>query len=150
MKARPRKKSGAAKTKEFGAVVSRWTLETEERLLYVHQESARMVAKQMMLPKGQGGFLPYDEGDLQNSLTASNSSMPAVAFKQRKFHENEGQIEGVIAAAKMGGTIYLGFRADYAQKLEYASGNGFVRRTAQRWKSIVDSAVAVVKQRSSG
>jgi len=54
----------------------------------------------------------------------------------------------VIAKAKIGETIYLGFQANYAGIQE--AKNGFVRLTAQRWPAIVKASSAKIKQGAEG
>ena len=69
------------------------------------------------------------------------------------FPGNSGQIALTIAGAELTDTIYLGFQAAYALRMEYGfigqdslgrtynqSGNQFVGLAAQRWQEFVDNA----------
>jgi hypothetical protein len=135
--------------KSFSAEVEAWVRKTDATLTDVFREASRGVADEVALPKDEGGPMPVVTGNLRNSLAASTASMPSVRWRRRikgatnDFAPNQGEIEAVIGAAEIGQTVFLGFRAPYAQKVERV--NGFVRLTAQRWKQIVDEAVRTVK-----
>lgn len=126
--------------KSFDAAVSAWAQKAERRIVGVFREASRIAAAEMMRPKSAGGHMPVLSGRLQRSLMASTAAMPQVQWRAKDFPPNESEIAGVIAGAEIGQTIYLGFRAPYAQKAEYDEGNGFVRLTAQRWQEIVAEA----------
>jgi hypothetical protein len=74
--------------------------------------------------------------------------------------ESDGVVELVILTANLGDTIYIGWTAAYAMRMEYGfqgpdslgrvynqPGNGFARSAAQNWPKIVDRVVAQVKAR---
>ena len=129
----------------FSAEVEAWVRKTDATMMDVFREASRGVAYEVTLPKDEGGHMPVVTGRLRRSLAASLDGLPAVQWRAKDFPPNEGQIEAVIGAAGLGQTVYLGFQAPYAQKAEYAEGNGFVRLTAQRWSEIVEQAVRTVK-----
>jgi len=126
--------------KSFSAAVSDFALKAEKRTVGVFRESSRIAAAEMMKPKSEGGHMPVLTGRLRRSLMASTAGMPGVEWRAKDFPANEAQISEVINNAEIGQTIYLGFRAPYAQIAEYDEGNGFVRLTAQHWQQIVAEA----------
>lgn len=139
-----------AKGKSFSATVEDWVRRTDARMTGVFRVSARLAAEEMSRPIAEGGAMPKLTGRLGRSLAASLSGMPPVDWRAKDFDEPAGQIEAVIAGAGIGQTIYLGFRAPYAQQAELADGHGFVRLTAQHWPQIVSEAVRRVKAADGG
>lgn len=130
--------SAVRESLHFSADVAAWIAKSEKVPMEIAREAARISAKDMREPLGSGGNMPVKTGNLRNSLAASIVGMPRVVFAQRTFSD-AASIEGVIASAQPGHTIFLGFRAPYAGKQEHV--HGFVRLAAQRWKQIVDQAV---------
>lgn len=132
-------------TGNFAAQVDKWATETRDRLHEVVRESARGAAESLTKPRGAGGHMPVVTGNLRNSLAASLSGPPAIDWtKKHKFTDLSG-VENVIRSAEPGHTIFLGFRAPYAEKSEFRDANGFWRLTVQRWPQIVEEAVKRVK-----
>ena len=135
--------------KSFSAEVEAWVRNTHTTLTDVLREASRGVAHEVTLPKDEGGPMPVVTGNLRNSLAASTTGMPPVRWGRRikgatsDFAPNQGQIEAVIGGAEIGQTVFLGFQAPYAQRVERV--HGFVRLTAQRWTEIVEQAVRTVK-----
>lgn len=135
----------------FAAQVDAWVRKTDTTTVDVFREATRDLAREVMLPKDEGGHMPVITGNLRNSLAASTTARPPVRWAKRgkgarnDFPPNEGQLEAVIAGATIGQTLFLGFQAPYAQKAELHDGNGFVRLTAQRWSQIVEQAVRTVR-----
>lgn len=146
----------------FGAQVSEWVLAEKEREEAVFLTAAQMVANEVREPVHTGGRLPFDLGNLQKSLMASTTSMPAVREGDDQKFVDSG-VEMVISGAQLGGTIWLGFQANYALRMEYGfvgadslgrvynqAGFGFVEAVTQRWPQIVAEAEATVKGRFEG
>lgn len=147
-----------AKT-NFAAKLSDWAKETEKRMQAVFRQSAQTVANEVRKPKGKGGHLPVDTGNLRRSLIASTVEMPTTSA-QAEFPDKTENIKLTIAGMKLGETVYLGFQAAYARRQEYGfqgedalgrtyhqAGNGFVRLTAQRWGSIVEETARKLKSK---
>lgn len=132
--------------RSFAADIGAWARKTEDRLVEVPRESARLAARSMTDPS----VMPRVTGNLAHSLTASTAAMPTIDFSKVRplFTESEAQIEGVVANAQIGQTIFLGFRAPYAKRIE--TKRGFVRLTVQRWQQIVTEAVRNVRARTGG
>lgn len=131
--------------KPFAATVQAWANDTGKQLLAVQKEAARLVTEDVLTPKSMGGHLPVVKGNLRRSFRASTEAMPSVV-KAKDFADNKAQINGVIDGTELGQTIYLGFQAPYAQKVHWQKGNLFVFLTAQKWTSLVEKAVASLKQ----
>lgn len=142
----------------FAAAISDWARETEGALEQVFHEAAQTVANEVRTPVADGGRMPVDLGNLRRSLMASTSDMPSVKPDQTTF--TDSGLELVIAGAELGSTVYLGFQAAYAARMNYGfvgedslgrvynqAGFGFVDAVAQRWPQIVTAAEAKVRGR---
>lgn len=111
------------------------------------------MARAMRQSKDEGGHTPVVTGNLQKSLAASTYGLPPILFKSRKsksaaeveFSGDLQSIDAVIDSATLEQTVWLGFQAPYAAKIE--TKEGFVRLPEQRWQQIVDEATATVKAR---
>ncbi|WP_261334584.1 hypothetical protein [Rhizobium leguminosarum] len=104
----------ATENLSFAAQVSEWAkaeLEREE------QTAAREVANEVRTPVAEGGRMPLKTGNLRRSLMASTSDMPTIQEGKTAFQDSG--IEMVIAGAELGSTIYLGFQAAYAARMNY-------------------------------
>ena len=164
--------AGATSQLSFSAQVDEWCRQTEARMLAVFRESAQRVISEMQKvgPSakspggGAGGAMPVDTGFLRASLmTTLNQPTSQVKFKDDAIGAyvwEEGQVQLVILAAKIGDSIYAVYTAAYARRMEYGfsgtdslgrtynqRGYGFVRLAAQKWQSIVQAVVAEAKGR---
>ncbi len=174
----------------FAAQVSEWAQKEEQRLEAVFHTAAEMIAHEVTEPgpsvastksaiakglgsKGRGknrkqvqgpvnrsgtGRLPVDTGNLRRSFMASSTAMPTIKAADTEFAEAD--ISLVIGGAALGSTIFMGFQAEYAMRLEYGfvgtdsagrlfnqSGYGFLHAAIQRWPQIVQAAEAKVRGR---
>ncbi|NTG48578.1 hypothetical protein G6M04_14390 [Agrobacterium rhizogenes] len=129
-----------------------------ERAEAVYQTAAQTVANEVRTPVAEGGRMPIKTGNLRRSLMASTSTMPTIVEGKQTF--SDSPVELIIAGAELGGTIYLGFQAAYAARMEYGfvgedslgrvynqTGFGFVASVAQRWGEIVREAEQTVRSR---
>lgn len=141
----------------FSAQVSKWVLESEQRLDAVFKQSAQDVADEMTRPVGAGGRMPVDTGFLRASLQASTTEMPLIDRDARPsagqtYQDSASQITLVIANAKLGDPIFLGFSASYSQAVEFGARGrppaGFVRGAADQWQSIVNRNAAEARRRA--
>ncbi|TWB61693.1 hypothetical protein FBZ98_1011038 [Rhizobium sp. ERR 922] len=145
----------------FAAQVSAWASAEMERAEAVYQTAAQTVANEVRTPVAAGGRMPVKTGNLRRSLMASTSAMPTIIEGKQEFTDNP--VELVIAGAQLGGTIYLGFQAAYAARMNYGfvgqdslgrsynqAGFGFVDAVAQRWPQIVAEAETTVRGRFEG
>ncbi len=101
--------------------------------------------------------IPVDTGFARASIRASLSAMPPIdpnfTNKARQTASYDpGEISLVIAGAKIGQTIHIGWTANYAIYLEYGSSKkapaGFVRISAEEWPRIVREVSAEAKRRA--
>lgn len=143
--------------KTFSAEVDAWVLETKERIQAVFHMAAEDVAEEIVAKA------PIKTGFLRHSFQASGSQMPVIRADARpaegvKYSVDAGPINLVITNVPLGGTVYLGFVAAYAQRIEYGfvgedslgrtfnqAGKGMVRLAAQNWPWIVAEATARAK-----
>lgn len=145
----------------FSAAISEWGRAELDRADAIFQDAAQTVANEVRTTVNDGGRLPIDLGNLRRSLMASTADMPTVKPEQETFADSG--IEMVIAGAELGSTVYLGFQAAYAARMEYGfvgtdslgrtynqAGFGFVAAISQRWPQIVSEAEARVRSRFEG
>jgi hypothetical protein len=145
----------------FAATIGDWAREELERSEAVFQMAAQTVANEVRTSVAEGGRMPIDTGNLRRSLMASTAEMPSVKPEQTDFAD--GGVEMVIGGAELGSTVYLGFQAAYALRMEYGfvgtdslgrvynqTGFGFVEAVAQRWQQIVNEAEMNVRGRFEG
>lgn len=138
----------------FSAAVGAWASATEKRLSAVHKKAVEKLAMEMTRTRAEGGNVPVDTGNLYRSLLASTTSMPKTA---------EGPFAGsnvpsVIATLRMNDTVWLGFQAKYARRVNFGfvgadalgrvynqQGAHFVERAIAMWPQIIRKAVEEVK-----
>ncbi|MBX4872704.1 hypothetical protein HJA89_07285 [Rhizobium bangladeshense] len=142
----------------FAAQVGEWASAELDRAEAVFQTAAQTVANEVRTAVAEGGRMPVKTGNLRRSLMASTSTMPTI--KEGKETFTDTGVELVIAGAELGGSIFLGFQAAYAARMNYGfvgtdalgrtynqNGFGFVDAVAQRWPQIVAEAEATVRVR---
>jgi len=136
------------------ADMDKWSAKAKRNTTMVMRSSVQKLATDLMTDVGPGaGQVPIDTGNLRNSLMASTASMPSV--REGEFGDNSGQITFAIAGAEIGQTIWLGWQAVYARRLNSGftgtdalgrsynqTGRFFVESKANRWQEFVDAAAA--------
>lgn len=145
----------------FAAQVSEWCQQVEGAAEAVLQTAAQTVANEVRTAVAEGGRMPVKTGNLRRSLMASTSAMPTIKPEQTTF--SDSGLELVIAGAELGSTVYLGFQAAYAARMNFGfvgedslgrvynqTGFGFVDAVAQRWPQIVAAAEVTVRGRFEG
>lgn len=136
----------------FSATVSQWVQDVEEVHLAVFRESAKRVVEEMLIPRGAGGNMPVDTGYLRSSVRASTSEMPTMREGAKPVegatYMPDGTVNLVIAGAELGETLYVGFTAIYARRVNYETGYLFVDLAAQKWQQIVTQVEAELLQRA--
>jgi hypothetical protein len=148
----------ATESLSFAAQVSEWAKAEIEREEAVFRTAAQEVANEVRTPAAEGGRMPIDTGNLRRSLMASTADMPTIRADKTEFQDSG--IELVIAGSQLGETIFLGFQAAYAARMNYGfvgtdalgrtynqTGFGFMDAVAQRWPQIVTQAEAKVRSR---
>jgi hypothetical protein len=135
---------------KFGDQVKASNEKAKQRTLAVFRDSAQAVLNEANTPEGQGGKLPFDTGNLQNSVAASKEGMPS---------SESGDPSLVFAGMQLGETVFAGWTAVYALRQEHGyqkedslgrkydqAGKGFMRSAAQRWDFIVAESIEKVKK----
>lgn len=138
----------------FSAAVGAWASATEKRLSAVHKKAVEKLAMEMTRTRAEGGNVPVDTGNLYRSLLASTTGMPKTA--EGPF--TGSNVPSVIATLRMNDTVWLGFQAKYARRVNYGfvgadalgrvynqQGAHFVERAIAMWPQIVREAVEEVK-----
>lgn len=145
----------------FAAQVDAWARETEDRLERIWKQSSQE------LGSIANNAVPVDTGFLRASFMASTEAMPSIdESAQNKegasVSQDFGQITTVIQGATLGQTIFLGWTAAYALRIEFGFNGtdslgrkynqppqAFARLTAEQWPVIVSSVVAQAKTRAA-
>lgn len=130
----------------FTAQVEAFVTKAKRMQAEVAHEAAIGLAETATQSKDQGGNLPVVKGNLQRSFAASTVGPVSVLWGQKEFRGTLDGVMSVIRNAKIGQTIWMGFQAAYARKVEV--DNGFIRLAAQRWDQIVADAVRLVRARN--
>jgi hypothetical protein len=156
----------AASNVNFSAAVDDWVKKTEQRMVAVWKESTQRL-NSAVVANLSGGVVNVQTGFLRASERASTEAMPTIDSKAQPkdgetYSFDEGQITTVIAGATLGQTIYLGWTAAYAARIEYGfngkdslgreynqAPRAFVRLAAEQWQVIVNGVVQEAKSRAS-
>jgi hypothetical protein len=143
-------------TKLTLATMNNWTDKAKRNTALVMRSSVQKLVEDIVTDVGAGeGQTPIDTGNLRNSLQVSTVSMPTV--KDGEFSDPSGTNTLAIAGAEIGDTIWIGFQAAYARRLNYGftgedslgrnynqSGRFFVESKAAKWQKYVDDAAKEV------
>lgn len=135
----------------FSATVKQFTIDAKENTSLIFREAAASLAREVVRTKSAGGFLPHDTGNLGRSFAASTTDMPQI--NQAEAEYGAVNTEFVIAGVDAGDTLYMGFQAAYAPRMNYGfvgtdslgrtynqSGNYFVENAASKWQQFVTEA----------
>jgi hypothetical protein len=144
----------------FAADVAKWALAADGALEAVFKEAVQELAEEMDLLLVQSVYAqpPAPSGYkrtsfLRASLVASATVMPVLNRENPgvPVTPDLGDVILVINGANIGGTLYLGYTADYAAYVHYSAngkaGRPWVTMAAQRWQIIVDRVAARVRSR---
>lgn len=125
---------------------AKWVAMAKLRQRAIFQDSAARVGREASVPVSKGGKMPLDTGFLRASLCASTSGMPSAGGVP---------LEVALLSLDVGGTVYAGWTAVYAMRMEYGfsgedslgrtyrqQGYGFLRASVQRWPEYVADAAA--------
>jgi hypothetical protein len=125
----------------FALQIRQFNERNKQRQLAIFRNSAQRVMEIASVPKAQGGRMPVDTGYLVNSRAASTSGMPGSGGPPAEL---------VFAQLEIGQTVYAGWTAAYALRMEFGfhgadklgrvysqEGNAFLRTSVQRWPQIV-------------
>lgn len=127
----------------FEAQVSAWVRKTEARMLAVFRDSVQDLFSVAQTTVPQGGDLPIDTGNLRNTFISGLNDGATM--------EGPDAYEFAVANAKIGDSVYGGWTAEYARRMEHGfvgtdslgrvynqQGFHFVANAAAQWQSIVD------------
>lgn len=101
--------------------------------------------------------IPVDTGFARASIRASTESMPPIlpgskGVEGQVYSDKFGQVSAVIANARLGQVIYIGWTASYVLPLEFGHSKqapaGFVRLAAAQWGQIVSEVTEEAKARA--
>lgn len=132
----------------FSASVSKWCRDVPQRAEAVFHKAAEKLGEAVT------DRTPIDTGYLVASFQASGSQMPVIRAGARpvegqSYAYDSGPVNLAILSVPIGGTIYMGFSAEYAGYVEYGANGraprGMVRMAAQRWQEFVNQAVKEAK-----
>lgn len=138
----------------FTESIDAWVAQTKERLNAVHGRSVELLGEELAKTKPEGGRVPFMTGNLARSLLASKQGMPNTTDGPYV-----GSNIGLIAATlKADETVYIGFQAIYAARMNYGyvgadslgrvynqQGNYFIEGAVAEWPNIVKNAVTDIK-----
>lgn len=142
----------------FSATVEEWTRRVEGAVEAIFKESVQELVEQadalltQMVYEAPPSPNYNRTGFLRASVTASNTSMPLANRPQGVPQAGYlAEIEVVIAGTDLGGTIYIGWTAEYAGYVHYGA-NGAVPKpwvdlVAQRWETIVADKTRELRSR---
>ncbi|WP_435170824.1 hypothetical protein [Falsirhodobacter sp. 1013] len=146
----------------FAATISAWAAATKQRQTAVFRSSAQRVANEVRQTVNEGGRMPIKTGNLRRSLLASTTALPTVSTA-KDFSDQSGEITLTIGTAELGQTVYLGFQAAYARRLNNGfvgedskgrsynqEGYHFIEGVAQQWQRIVSEEAVKLQGQVAG
>lgn len=135
-----------------GADPSTWAGNTEGLLTALLRNSVQALAKEASTTVPNGGRVPVRTGNLARSVVV-DTKPPQVIEGLATGNYSLG-----IAAIRPGDTIYIGWQAKYARRVNYGfvgadslgrvynqSGAGFAEAAAAKWPAIVASEAAKLR-----
>lgn len=147
--------------------VKQFTIEAGENAALIFRTAADRLHKEVIRPKGsqsrdaigpaidQGGNLPHDTGNLGRSLAVSTTAFPEVDAGLASYPDSSAADSFTISGADLGDTLYMGFQAVYAPRMNYGfvgedslgrkynqTGHYFVENAAAKWQLFVKEAEA--------
>jgi len=139
--------------KSFTAQVSDWVDdEAQPRLSWIIQSAVNKLVDEVTRGKEKGGLMPIDTRNLAKSLLASSSRAPSV-IKGKTDFDNASTTELVILGHEAGDTLWLGFQAAYAARVNFGftgtdslgrsynqTGAFFFESAAAKWPEFVMQA----------
>jgi hypothetical protein len=138
---------------DFGAQIDAWVQKSEARMLAVFKQSAQELSSLMQ------SRIPVDTGFARASHRASLTELPKVQPKTVKdapgttYPYDQTAVSAVIAKAKLGDKIFLGWTADYVEQLERGHSqqapSGFIRLSVLEWPRIIKDVTERAKSRST-
>lgn len=154
----------AADNKQAIAKIRAWAKKSQDRMQAIFQQSTTNLIYEAQTVINEGGSMPIDTGFLRNSFNVSLSGLPSGPLRptagETAKEWQPAEVELTIAGAPLGATIFGGWTAAYAMRMEYGfqgkdslgrvysqTGYGFLRKSVQNWQSIVDKVTDEAKRR---
>ena len=132
-----------------------WAQETQDEMLAVFRQAVVLLAREMTRTRDDGGAMPKITGNLLRSILAQVNTRVQVSSAEDFAGSDVG---ATVATALLGDTIFLGFQAAYARRVNSGfvgedslgrtfnqQGAGFVERAVNMWPQIVDRAIREVR-----
>lgn len=129
----------------------------------IFQQATVELISQAQTTYNEGGKLPIDQGFLRNSFSVSLSGLPSGPTKAQagvKYDWKSEETTLLIAGAPLGATIFGGWTAAYAMRMEYGffgqdskgrtysqEGFAFLRTAVANWQVIVDDVSKEAQRR---
>ena len=134
-------------TVTFTAQLEKFADLSRKKMELVFKQSAQDVFETAQAPKAQGGNMPVDTGFLRNTFVAGANGAQNLTGPDAYVL--------AIAGADLGGSVFGGWTAAYALRMEYGfvgtdsrgrtynqPGNFFALNASQQWQAIVARNVA--------
>ena len=136
-----------------GTDPSKWADDKDTLLTALLRNSVQALAKEASSTIPNGGRVPARTGNLARSVVVDNK--PPKRDAEGAVHTMSADFSLGVADLKPGDTIYIGWTAIYAARMNYGfvgddrlgrtynqSGFGFAEATAAKWDGIVKAQVA--------
>lgn len=136
---------------QFSAAVSKFVREVPGRAETVVKESTQRVVSEAQTPLSEGGRMPVRSAFLRNSGISELNSVPRGPSRLGDGNPGEwdvGSLQLTLQGYQLADTIYFGWTAIYARKIE--EQRGFVEAAAMRWPSIVEQVARELETRIRG
>lgn len=140
---------------KFAEQVTAWTRQTEKRMTAVYRLAIEKLAEDMSKTYGQGGRVPFETGNLANSILASTHGMPKTSLNLTQGSD----VGAVTATLNLNQTVWLGYQAVYARRMNYGfvgadrlgrvynqDGHYFLEHAMARWPLLVRQAAQETQQ----
>lgn len=147
--------------RSFAATVSEFCEKEKGAAQATLRLAAQKVFNQMTTTYHEpGGRLPIKDGNLRNSIVASDVAMPTVKAEQETFTDVSGTSLEILGSIELGEIAYIGVQAAYGARMEFGfvgtdslgrlynqTGFGFLAAEEQKWQQTVTEAENEVRSR---
>lgn len=136
----------------FKKSVNEFSVEAKENASLIFRTAISNLHEEVIRPKSSGGNLPHDTGNLGRSVTLSANHIDIDTESKDYIAQDVG---AAVASVEYGDTMYLGFQAAYAPRMNYGFvgtdslgrkynqiGNYFLENGEALWPTIVKEAEA--------
>lgn len=139
-------------TTTFSLQIDNFIAKSKDVALAVVKDASLELARESNIPTAKGGNLPVDTSFLRNSQRAAVNAVPSGPSDPETDAWSPGDADKFVPEAilsmELGQSLYIGWTAVYARKMEYigkgGQGYGYARKAAQKWQQIVQQSAAKV------